>query len=156
MIIRAFWLLAVKQCLCNSSPVFLDGPSLITQLVKSLPVPGSSPGESREFSQKVRERTTWGGQSFQELIRFFIFLVCFYTQRWNTKVMRGQQSFYQNQVLHTNVYKGLRGVTSSSGQGACWQFMTLSLWQWSVNKDTYFSRGDYSQNRRHPNKVTSL
>ena len=27
--------------------------------------------------------------------------------------------FYQNQVLHTNVYKGFRGVTSSSGQGAC-------------------------------------
>ena len=27
--------------------------------------------------------------------------------------------FYQNQVLHTNVYRGLRGVTSSSGQGAC-------------------------------------
>ena len=27
--------------------------------------------------------------------------------------------FYQNQVLHTNVYKGLRDVTSSSGQGAC-------------------------------------
>ena len=26
---------------------------------------------------------------------------------------------YQNQVLHTNVYKGLRGVTSSSGHGAC-------------------------------------
>ena len=26
--------------------------------------------------------------------------------------------FYQNQVLHTNVYKGLRGVTSSSGRGA--------------------------------------
>ena len=27
--------------------------------------------------------------------------------------------FYQNQVLHTNLYRGLRGVTSSSGQGAC-------------------------------------
>ena len=27
--------------------------------------------------------------------------------------------FYQNQMLHTNVYRGLRGVTSSSGQGAC-------------------------------------
>ena len=26
---------------------------------------------------------------------------------------------YQNQALHTNVYRGLRGVTSSSGQGAC-------------------------------------
>ena len=25
--------------------------------------------------------------------------------------------FYQNQVLHTNVYEGLRSVTSSSGQG---------------------------------------
>ena len=29
----------------------------------------------------------------------------------------GSLDFYQNQVLHTNVYKGLRGVTSSSGQG---------------------------------------
>ena len=25
--------------------------------------------------------------------------------------------FYQSQVLHTNVYRGLRGVTSSFGQG---------------------------------------
>ena len=25
--------------------------------------------------------------------------------------------FYQSQVLHTKVYRGLRGVTSSSGQG---------------------------------------
>ena len=25
--------------------------------------------------------------------------------------------FYQSQVLHTNIYRGLRGVTSSSGQG---------------------------------------
>ena len=25
--------------------------------------------------------------------------------------------FYQSQVLHTNVYRGLRGVTSSSGHG---------------------------------------
>ena len=32
---------------------------------------------------------------------------------------RGASSpdFYQSQVLHTNVYRGLRGVTSSSGQG---------------------------------------
>ena len=27
--------------------------------------------------------------------------------------------FYQSQVLHTKVYRGLRGVTSSSGRGAC-------------------------------------
>ena len=31
----------------------------------------------------------------------------------------GSLDFYQNQVLHTNLSKGLRGVTSSSGQGAC-------------------------------------
>ena len=37
---------------------------------------------------------------------------------WNTK-SRGVSSpdFYQSQALHTNVYKGLSGVTSSSGQG---------------------------------------
>ena len=29
-------------------------------------------------------------------------------------------------------------------RGACWQFMTLSLWQWSVNQNTFFSKGDYS------------
>ena len=43
--------------------------------------------------------------------------VCFYTLRCYTKVMQGQHYFYQSQVLHTNVYWGLRGVTSSSGQG---------------------------------------
>ena len=39
---------------------------------------------------------------------------------WNTKSCRvSSPDFYQSQVLHTNVYKGLRGVTSSFGQGAC-------------------------------------
>ena len=72
-------------------------------------------------------------------------MVYFCTLRCMPK-SRGVSSpdFYQSQVLHTNVYRSLRSVTSSSGQGACWQFMTLSLWQWSVNQDTYFSRGDYS------------
>ena len=43
--------------------------------------------------------------------------ICFYTLRCYTKVMQGQHYFYQSQVLLTNVYRGLRGVTSSSGQG---------------------------------------
>ena len=45
-------------------------------------------------------------------------MVCFYTLRCYAK-SRGVSSpdFYQSQVLHTNVYRGLRGVTSSSGQG---------------------------------------
>ena len=52
-------------------------------------------------------------------------MVYFYTLRCYAKVTWGQQKsrgvsspdFYQSQVLHTNVYRGLRGVTSSSGQG---------------------------------------
>jgi len=47
-------------------------------------------------------------------------MVYFYTLRCYAKVMWGQlPDFYQIQVLHTNVYRGLRGVISSSGQGAC-------------------------------------
>ena len=97
-------------------------------------------------STRVRERETWGDQSFEELIPILYF-------PWSTFIhwdvmqkSRGVSSpdFYQSQVLHTKVYRGLRGVTSSSGRGACWQFTTLSLWQRSVNQDTYFSRGDYS------------
>ena len=93
-----------------------------------------------------RERATWGDQYFEKLIPILYF-------PWSTFIhwdvmqkSRGVSSpdFYQSQVHHTNVYRGLRGVTSSSDQGACWQFMTLSLWQQSVNQDTYFSRGDYS------------
>ena len=42
---------------------------------------------------------------------FYFSRVCIYTLRCYTKVTRSQ--------LHTNVYRGLRGVTSSSGQGAC-------------------------------------
>ena len=47
-------------------------------------------------------------------------MVYFCTLRCMPK-SRGVSSpdFYQSQVLHTNVYRGLRGVTSSSGQGAC-------------------------------------
>lgn len=93
-----------------------------------------------------RERETWGDQYFEKLIPILYF-------PWSTFIhwdvmqkSRGVSSpdFYQSQVLHTKVYRGLRGVTSSSGRGACWQFTTLSLWQRSVNQDTYFSRGDYS------------
>ena len=97
-------------------------------------------------SVRVRERATWGDQYFEKLIPILYF-------PWSTFIhwdvmqkSRGVSSpdIYQSQVLHTNVYRGLRDVASSSGQGACWQFMTLSLWQRSVNQDTYFSRGDYS------------
>ena len=93
-----------------------------------------------------RERETWGDQYFEKLIPILYF-------PWSTFIhwdvmqkSRGVSSpdFYQSQVLHTKVYRGLRGVTSSSGRGAYWQFTTLSLWQRSVNQDTYFSRGDYS------------
>ena len=68
-------------------------------------------------SARVRERETWGDQSFEELIPILYFpwsavIHCDVMQK-----SRGVSSpdFYQSQVLHTNVYRGLRGVTSSSG-----------------------------------------
>ena len=50
--------------------------------------------------------------------QFFIFQSVFI--HWDViQKSRGVSSpdFYQSQVRHTNVYRGLRGVTSSSGQG---------------------------------------
>ena len=97
-------------------------------------------------TQPEFERATWGDQYFEELIPILYFPWSSFIYWDVIQKSRGVSSpdFYQSQVLHTNVYRGLTGVTSSSGQGACWQFMTLSLWQQSVNQDTYFSRGDYS------------
>ena len=67
--------------------------------------------------------------------------VCFYTLRCYTKATWGQQSWL---LLKSGAsYKGIQRLLHHLlAKGACWQFMTLSLWQQSVN--TYFSRGDYS------------
>ena len=109
-----------------------------------------------------RERATRRDQYFEKLIPILYFPGSVFIHWGVIQKSCGVSSpdFYQSQVLHTNVYRSLRSVTSSSGQGACWQFMTLSLWQRSVNQDTYFSRGDYSSKRLHllkvPDKVTFL
>ena len=68
-----------------------------------------------------RERATWGDQSFEELMPILYFPWSTFIHRDIMQKSRGVSSpdFYQSQVLHTNVYRGLRGVTSSSGQGAC-------------------------------------
>ena len=98
------------------------------------------------LSQSLRERATWGDQYFEKLIPILYFPWSTFIH-WDIIMQKWRRvsspDFYQSQVLHTNVYRGLRGVASSSCQGACWQFMTLSLWQRSVNQNTYFSRGDY-------------
>ena len=45
----------------------------------------------------------------------------------------------------TQMYTEVLGVLHHLlARGACWQFTTLSLWQWSVNQNTFFSKGDYS------------
>ena len=71
------------------------------------------------LSQSERERAIRGDQYFEKLIPILYF-------PWSTFIhwdvmqkSRGVNNpdFYQSQVLHTNVYRGLRGVTSSSGQG---------------------------------------
>ena len=78
-------------------------------------------------------------------------MVYFYTLRCYAKVTWGQQSWLLSKSGAS--YKCIQrswGVTSSSGQGACWQFMTLSLWQRSVNQDTYFSRGSSQPGHGYP------
>ena len=45
----------------------------------------------------------------------------------------------------TQMYTEVLGVLHHLlARGACWQFTTLSSWQWSVNQNTFFSKGDYS------------
>ena len=70
-------------------------------------------------TQPEFERETWGDQSFEELIPILYFLWSTFIHWDVMQKSRGVSSpdFYQSQVLHTNVYRGLRGVTSSSGQG---------------------------------------
>ena len=54
----------------------LRSPGIISRL-------GGPPLSRWEFSQKVKERMTWGDQSFEELIPFFIFQGLFlYTEMW--------------------------------------------------------------------------
>ena len=62
---------------------------------------------------------TWGDQSFKELILFFIFQGLFLYTEMLYRSHAGTAVLTLIKVLYTNVYKGLRGVTSSSGQGAC-------------------------------------
>ena len=96
----------------------------------------SARGWEKEWHEETSISRNWS--------QFFIFQGLFlYTEMlYKSHAGSAVLTFIKVTVLHTNVYRGLRGVTSSSGQGACWQFMTLSELQRSVN--TYFSRGDYS------------
>ena len=109
-----------------------------------------------EFSQKGKERTTQGDQSFQKLIHFLYFsglLIYFLLYiGMNTESRRvSRPDSCQNQVLYINVYKGFRGFTSSSGHEACWHFMALSDNSQSTRK-LIFPRGDFFLNQAPPSK----
>ena len=52
---------------------------------------------------------------FSGLLIYFLLYIGMNTE--SRRVSR--PDLYQNQVLHINVYKGLRGFTSSSGHEAC-------------------------------------
>ena len=85
---------------------------------------GEYPRSRWEFSQKGKERTTRGNQSFQKLIRFLYFsglliYILLYIGM-NTESRRvSKPDPCHNQVLHIKLYKGLRGFTSSYGHEAC-------------------------------------
>ena len=73
-----------------------------------------------KLSQRLRERMTWGDQYFEELIPILYFPGSVFIH-WDVMQKSRRDSspdfYYKSQVLRTNVYRGLRGVTSSSGQG---------------------------------------
>ena len=72
-------------------------------------------------------------------------MVYFYTLRCYANVTRGQQSWLIKVRCFIQMYTEVLGVLHHLlARGACWQFRTLSLWQWSVNQNTFFSKGDYS------------
>ena len=71
--------------------------------------------------------------------------VCFYTLRSYTKSHTGSAVLTSIKVrCFIQMYTEVLGCYIIFSRGACWQFMTLSLWQRSVNQNTFFSKGDYS------------
>ena len=52
---------------------------------------------------------------FSGLLIYFLLYIGMNTESCGVS----RPDLYQNQVLHINVYKGLRGFTSSSGHEAC-------------------------------------
>ena len=86
---------------------------------------------------------------FSGLLIYFLLYIGMNTESCGVS----RPDLYQNQVLHINVYKGLRGFTSSSGHEACWHFMALSDNGQSTRKLT-FSRGDFFLNQAPPSEGT--
>ena len=136
-----FWCKAHSKGSVNGSllrqPLFLSllelfrsdlrSPGIISRL-------GRHPCSRWEFSQKMRERTTWGDQSFQELIHFLYFLgLLIYFLLYieiEYKVTRGQQtwSLSKSGASYKCIQKVLGGFTSSFGHEACWH-----LWPFLSN-----------------------
>ena len=108
---------------------------------------GEYPRSRWEFSQKGKERMTWGNQSFQKLISFLYFsglLIYFLLYiGMNTESCGGQQTWPLSQSdASYKIIQRSWGFTSSSGHEACWHFMALSDNGQSTRK-LIFSRGDF-------------
>ena len=89
------------------------------------------------------ERATWGDQSFEELIPILYFPGSVFIHWGVIQKSPGDSITFIKVRCFLQMYTEVLGVLHHLlARGACWQFMTLSLWRRSVN--TYFSRGDYS------------
>ena len=83
-----------------------------------------SDGNSARKTGSEKEMTR-GNQSFQKLIQFLyfsgLFIYLFVIHRDEYGVMAGvsRPDPCHNQVLHIKLYKGLMGLTSSSGHETC-------------------------------------
>ena len=83
-----------------------------------------APDRNSARKEENKKRPHGGNQSFPELVQFLHFsgpLIYFLLYIGMNTESHGvsRSDLYQNQVFYTNVYKGLKGFTSSSGHEAC-------------------------------------
>ena len=114
----------------------LEAQAKLVSLVGSTLQMETQPEFAREWHGETSISRNWS--------QFFIFQSLFlYTEMlYKSHVGTAVLTFIKVRCF-TQMYTEVLGVLHHLlARGACWQFMTLSLWQRSVN--TYFSRRDYS------------
>ena len=116
----------------------LEAQALLVSMVGSALQMETQPEWKRERHGETSISRNWS--------QFFIFQSLFLYTEMLCKNHAGSAVLTFIKVrCFTQMYTEVLGVLHHLlARGACWQFTTLSLWQWSVNQNTFFSKGDYS------------
>ena len=80
---------------------------------------GIQPEKKRTRRDHIGESVFPGTDPFSLFFRFAYTLFVIHRNRIQSHTGVSRPDPYQNQVLYTDVYEGLKGFTSSSGHEAC-------------------------------------